>query len=252
MMNLFLTWIVFGSPLAWSGSESFRDTVAQESTQIRQASPDVADRVDGMAPIKNRAGKFFFPGPDLVDVRAQVLIQNRLLFGDDEPTVRAALAMALDGEHRLPWSVVEAMSVGVRAAAINGYKQHGGQDAIEAFEGALVDASDRVRSEAMRLLGYRLDLRSEAIDEALRMGLIDTNATARRFTVRSIAWRGENWGFDAIVPLLSDGDPGVRGAAVRALTQLDRQRAKGMIAIERLSTDNDPRVKRPLRSLFSR
>jgi len=252
MMNIVLTWVVFTASLAWAESESFSDSVAQESAQIRQSNPDIADRVDGMVPIKNRAGKFFFPGPDLVDGRAQVLIQSRLLFGDDDSSVRAALAMALDGDHRLPWSVMESMPVGVRAAAINGYKQHGHQDAVEAFEGALSDSSSRVRAEAMRLLGYRPDVRSEAIDEALHLGLIDKDATARRFTVRSISWRGESWGFDAIAPLLTDRDPGVRGAAVRALAKLDRRRAQELIAIERLSADNDPRVKRPLRSLLSR
>jgi len=248
MMGMAFTWVLFASSMAFA--EPFGETVQQESAQIRLQHPSIAARVDGMMPSKNRAGMPFFPGPDLVDDRAQVLIQDRLLFGADELSVRVALGQALDGDHRLPWAVIKTLPDSLRAALINGYKQHGDDDAVEAFEGALMDRSPMVRAEAMRLVGYRPELQSPRIQSAMREGLSDQDAETRRFTIRSIAWRSESWGFDAITPLLSDADPAVRGAAVRALGRLDRSRAQTLPEIRELQSDIDPKVTRPLRSLL--
>ncbi len=224
--------------------------VSSAAEHIRQHHPEIALRVDEMEPVKNRAGAYFFPGADLVDDRAQKLIQHRLLFGDEEMPVRVALAYALDGEHRLPWSLIQTLPSDLRVALLNGYKKQGEDDAREAFEGALADPSVLVRAEAMRLLGYRPEVRSQSIVNGLRQGLSDQDPTARRLSVRSISWRTENWGFDAIVPLLSDTDPAVRGAAVRALGSLDRPRAQALPALQALQVDTDPQVVRPLNGVL--
>ena len=232
----------------WSSGLATDVDLAAE--QVRQQHPEIALRVDQMEPIRNRAGAYFFPGADLVDERAQVLIQHRLIFGGEEISIRVALAHALDGEHRLPWPVIQTLPADLRAALLNGYKKRGEEDAREAFEGALVDSSVLVRAEAMRLLGYRPDVRSQLIDDGLRQGLRDRDAATRRLTVRSISWRTETWGFDAIIPLLEDTDPAVRGAAVRALGSLDRSRAQALPALKALQVDDDPQVARPLRGLL--
>ena len=248
MMCIAMMLSVIVSSSAWA--EPFRERVQIASVQVGEQHPDIARRVEQMQPVKNRAGRLSFPGPELIDERAQVLIQNRLLFGADELPVRLALAMALDGQHRLPWSVIRGMPEALRTVLINGYKQHGEQDAIDAFEGALTDASVRVRAEAIRLLGYRSDLQSDVIERELRLGLSGQDADVRRFSVRSIAWRNETWGFEAISPLLSDGDARVRGAAVRALGNLDRKRAQAMSEIKALRADPNPYVTRPIGSLL--
>lgn len=247
-MTILMTLTVLATAPAWAGA--FEDTLLEASTKIRQEHAEIAERVDQMEPVRNRAGNFAFPGADLADTRAQTLIQHRVIFGQDDLNVRVALAFALDGQHRLPWSVVDDLPAELRGALINGYKQDGGLDAVDAFEGALTDVDSSVRAEAMRLIGYRVDTTSTAITDALQAGLTDSSADIRRFAARSIAWRSETWGFDAVTPLLSDTDPGVRGAAVRALAQLDKQRAQSMPAVQALKTDDHPKVRRPIKTLF--
>ena len=69
---------------------------------VREQNPELAQHVASLQPMKNRAGKYYFPDAQLVSPDAQVLVTERLLGGDDEPAVQVALAYALDGKHRLP------------------------------------------------------------------------------------------------------------------------------------------------------
>ena len=182
--------VLVGACLAVSSAiaGTFTDDLRADVMQVRQQNLSLVERIDSMQPIQNRAGSAFFPGADLVDEQAQRLIQHRLVFGEDNEFVQVGLALALTGEYRLPWSVISTFPDRVRSALINGYKNDGRDDAQLVFEQALSDASPRVRSEAMRLLGYRPDLRTEAITKAIRNGLADEDVAVRRFTARSIAW----------------------------------------------------------------
>ena len=133
---------------------------------VRERNPELAQHVASLQPMKNRAGKYYFPDAQLVSPDAQVLVTERLLGGDDEPAVQVALAYALDGKHRLPWTVISTQSADVRAALLSGYKKHGAIDAVEAaLSGGLADASDAVQFEAVRLLGRRPDLKNARLVE---------------------------------------------------------------------------------------
>jgi len=248
MMSISTAMALFATVSAWAGP--FEDTLLRDAANIRQAHAELALRVDQMEPGINRAGRYAFAGAELADDRVQILMQHRLLFGQDELPVKAAIAFALNGEHRLPWAVFRTLPVDLRVALLNGYKQHGQGDAVDAFEGGLVDSSALVRSESMRLIGYRPDLRSDAIENGLKGGLTDDDSLVRRFAVRAVAWRGEEWGFESIKPLLSDAAPEVRGAAVRALGQLDKQRARALPEVVALKNDDSPHVARPIKTLF--
>jgi HEAT repeat protein len=248
MMTVSIVLTVFSATLAWA--EPFEERVEMKAVEIRQSHPEVARWVDEMQPRLNRAGALSFAGAELEDSRVQALIQQRLLSGGDKTTVRAALARALDGTHRIPWTIASTLPADVRVALMSRYKQHGQADAVDAFEGAMSDESILVRTEAMRLIGYREDLQSDAITDALRKALNAPSADVRRFGARAIAWRAEPWGFNAILPLLKDVDPGVRGAAVRALGQLDGEKARNLEQVQRLRNDPHPMVARPIRTLF--
>jgi HEAT repeat protein len=229
----------------------FRSDLDTGSDAVRKAHPEIAARVDGMVPIENRAGMLFFPGRDLVDPSAQILIQDRLLEGADTEAVRVALAYALDGAHRLPWAVISAQPAAVRRALLSGYKKAGHADAQAVFAGALADASVQVRMEAARLIGYRSDLVSPVLSAGLHRALADASPEVRSFSVRAMSWRAEDGGFDAIRPLLNDPSAGVRGAAVRALGKLDLDRAVSLEALQALASDNYPKVSRAVRRVLS-
>jgi HEAT repeat protein len=247
MKRLILIALLFSGP---SLAGEFQSTLDAGSDAVRKAHPEIAAHVDGMIPIENRAGMLFFPGRHLVDPSAQLLIQDRLLKDTDTAAVRVALAYALNGAHRLPWSVIVDQPAPVRRALLSGYKKAGHTDAQTVFAGALADPSVQVRMEAARLIGYRADLVSPALSAGLNRGLADASPEVRSFSVRAISWRTEDGGFDAIRPLLNDASASVREAAVRALGKLDPDRAASLEAVRALASDNDPGVGRAVRRVL--
>ncbi len=216
---------------------------------VRERNPELAQHVASLQPMKNRAGKYYFPDARLVSPDAQVLVTERLLNGDDAPAVQVALAYALDGNHRLPWDVISTQPASVRAALLSGYKKHGDADAVDALSGGLADASNAVRFEAVRLLGRRPDLKSARLVDGLKQALASDVVDIRWAAVRALAWRDDAGAFQAIQPLLADKDAKVRGAAVRSLGILDKARALGLSDVDRLRNDPNPHVKRAFRSL---
>ena len=248
-MNTLLMLAVWASSPGLAGN--FVSDLSADADAIRVAHPAVAERVDEMAPIENRAGMWFFPGRDLVEDSAQVLIADRLLDGADREAVAVALAYALDTRHRMPQTVIKTQVPAVRAALLSGYKKVGDGQGLAVFEAALVDGSIQVRMEAVRLVGYRSDLRSPALSAGLGAALSDASPQVRAFSVRSMSWRGEQASFGAICGLLDDTSGAVRGAAVRALGKLDLARAAGLPAIIALSADPDPKVKRAVSRVLS-
>ena len=227
----------------------FTANASTSAESVRERNPELAAHVDSLKPMKNRAGKYYFPDARLVGADAQVLLVDRLLDGGDEPAVQVALAYALDGNHRLPWSVISTQPAAVRTALLSGYKKHGKADAVEALAGGLADASDAVRFEAVRLLGRRPDLKHAHLVDGLKQALASDVVDIRWAAVRALAWRDDAGAFKAIEPLLEDKDAKVRGAAVRSLGILDKARALGLSEVDALRNDPNPHVKRAFRSL---
>ena len=228
---------------------SFAADASPSAADVRASHPALADKIDDLQPKKNRAGKYYFPGHHLTAPEAQVLLVDRLLSGRDAVAVQVALAYALDGDHRLPWSTIKRQPADVRAALLAGYKRHGKADAVEALSGGLEDDSEAVRFEAARLLGHRPDLKSERLVKGLKRGLSAETIDLRWASVRALSWRGDPGSFDAIKPLLADPDAKVRGAAVRALGVLDKARAKALPEVAALANDPNRHVQRAFRSL---
>jgi HEAT repeat protein len=248
MMKSFILFSALFSAPSFGGGSA--EEIGRSADDFRASHPALAERVDGMSPIVNRAGKYFFPGSDLMGHPAQVLIQDRLLDGGDPTPVVVALAYALDGEHRLEPALIAGQPAAVRAALISGYKKHGLLDAVQAFEDALVDPSMGVRLEAVRLIGYRPNLESPTLSRRLLAAIGDPQPPLRAMAARSISWRVEAGGFAAIVPLLSDGSGLVRGAAVRALGKIDPAAAAIHPGVQALKADADPQVSRAIRRVL--
>ena len=217
--------------------------IADEALQVRADHPDVALRVDQMQPMKNLAGGWYFPGPDLVGPVAQTLIQERILARRDDTPVRAALVYALEQENRFSWSNIELEEPLVRVAMIHGYKGLDTPQSAVVLGLAMNDIDASVRAEAVRLVGYRTA--SKGLEPALIQALQDDAAEVRKLSARSLGWLSTTDGFEPLRLLLNDQDADVRAAAVRALGKIDLTAARKLPELERLSMDGaHPSVQR--------
>ena len=218
------------------------DPLARSSAAIRSAHPDVAQRVDGMQPIRNRAGAWYFPGTDLTHPAAQALIKDRIRARQDDAAIRVALVYTLESENRFEWNEIQTEVPSVRVAMLHGYKGINTPEAGTVLVAALQDDVATVRAEAARLAGYRNDV--EGLVPPLMVGLTDPAEDVRRLAVRSLGWHQVQDAFEPVRALLEDSAPHVRVAAIRALAKIDIERARHMPTLSKLKTDENPSVQR--------
>lgn len=242
-----IAWMLFLVASAFSTASAGTADIQEVADVIRHERPQIAERVDQMEPIKNRAGQWFFPGADLTDPAAQVLIQDRLLKAVDAPAVRVALAYALDEHHRLPWDVIRTQEPELRMAMLHAYKNVASEAAVDVLASAMKDEAKMVRAEAVRLAGYLPQLGS--LSQSVVTGLQDEDPSVRMMSVRALGWHEVSEAFTPVVGMLSDPDTQVRLAAIRALGKIDRERATGLTEIQRFAVGDDPALRRAVERL---
>ena len=244
MLNVLLT-ICFATASHGSTSD---DSPLRSATTIRTEHPDIAQRVDGMQPIRNRAGSWYFPGTDLTHPLAQALIKDRIRARLDDASIRVALVYALEAENRFAWNEIQTEEPSVRVAMLHGYKSINTRESGIVLANALQDDASSVRAEAARLVGYRQN--AEGLASSLMVGLTDPAEDVRRLAVRSLGWLQVQDAFEPVSALLEDADPSVRVAAVRALAKIDREKARLLPALSTLKTDENLSVQRAVNRLM--
>jgi hypothetical protein len=235
---------LFFSLTAMAGDWTVQATA--DADRVRVTHPDLAAAIDSLQPIRNRAGKYFFPGKELVSEPAQALLLDRLIRGDDDSEVQVALAYGLVGP--LPWAFIAERPAPVRVALLEAHKK---ADDASALLAGMNDQSNEVVAEAVRLLGYSPDTNAQA-RSLLERALSNESGEVRRLAARSIGWRGHTESFEKVQALLDDTRPGVREAAVRSLGKLDAERAAALPGLVNLANDAHPGTARAVRSVLQR
>jgi HEAT repeat protein len=221
------------------------DALRADAAEVRAASPALAARIDSLQPIRNRAGRFFFPGKGLVGAAAQTLLAERLFFGTDESEIQVALAYSLATP--VAWPTIERQSEPVRVALIQGYKRVP-DEAV--YLAAMADESSAVVGETVRMLGYAGEIESPLLTQQLVASLKHDSGEVRRLAARSLGWLGEQDAFGPLQPLLRDERPGVTEAAVRALGLLDPKQARSLPALIGLAQDPHPGTRRAVKKIL--
>jgi len=233
LRSLFLSLCLTGIAAA----SGFSEQAGARAEQARIADPELAEWVSSVAPTRNRAGQYYFPGRTLVQEHAQALLMERLLSKQDDTEVRVALAYALDSSVLIPWSrVSEEEDPRVRAAMIHLSKESTQPGAAELLASATTDPAPGVRAEALRISGYVQ--RAPQLDRALLRALKDSEPQARALAARSLGWLQVQTAFDAIRPLLADENPEVRDRALQALADINESRTRGLDELLVLQEDS--------------
>lgn len=225
----------------------FTSSATEKALAAAQNQPELADWIQTMTPVRNRAGFFYFPAKNLVQPEAQALLLERLLGAEDDSGVRVALAHALDGSLLIPWEKIAGESdTKVRVAMIHLTKIHKGPESSALLVNALQDPSTEVRAEAARLAGY-VQLNPE-LATALKAHLSDAAPNVRALSARSLGWQADPEYFEVIRPLLKDPEAPVRNRALQALANIDPVKTKAMPELAKLQNDSHaPLAKRAQR-----
>jgi HEAT repeat protein len=245
MMMRFVLGTLLLSFNAFAGD--FTSSATENALNAAQSQPELADWIQTMSPVRNRAGFFYFPTKNLVQPEAQALVLERLLRAEDDSAVRVALAYALDGSLLIPWEKIAAESdAKVRVAMIHLTKIHKGPDSSGLLVNALQDSSTEVRAEAARLAGYVQF--SPNLTTALKAHLSDAAPNVRALAARSLGWQANPEYFEAIRPLLNDPEAAVRNRALQALANIDPVKTRAMPELANLQNDSHaPLAKRAKR-----
>jgi len=218
-------------------ASDFSDRTLEASESTQRIQPELAQWVNNLQPIRNRAGQFYFPGEALGQADAQALLMVRLLNAKDSPEVRTSLAYALDSSVLIPWAhIAEEPDAGVRAAMIHLTKHNKSPESAKLLNQALRDPAPEVRTEAARLAGYAQT--TPQLEQALLACLKDPSGDVRAFSARSLGWQGNIKSFEAIQRLLRDPDAPVRDRALQALAALDTPRTQALPELIGLQKDS--------------
>lgn len=210
--------------------------------QIEQADSVALHNVSQWQPVPTRAGTLRFLGSPIDDASLlDALMLQRLNAGNDSVGVQVAIvdylseSESLDAFWRTFWDERPSLRVAMLAHAKDADAGH----ATDMLLLGMMDADSAVRTEAVRLSGYRGEA---ALSTALSLRLQDEDATVRALAARAIGWRQDRQHFEALQPLLSDEAADVRLNALRAMHALDAEATQGIAALTALQQDADPRV----------
>ncbi len=228
------------------------------AAEARREGAEARAFLEGLEPVKTRAGHLRFTARELEDPQASSIFAARLASADNPPELRLALAEAL---HRSggEWSAASLAQLEVeadpevRAILIRTLAKAPVEAALVGLERGLVDPLPAVRRAAAELAGWAPAAgRDPSVEASLRGALSDDDAGVRAAASRAFGLLGGSARFEAVRPGLADDDAEVRLQSLRALERLDRPRAAALSEVAGLAAeDPDPRVARAAGKLRS-
>lgn len=134
----------------------------------------------------------------------------------------------------------QALSDGVRGAAVKGLGACGGAESFKTIVEALDNSAPAIRVGAIQALQYMP--RNTRAEAAAAKALTDPDPTVLAAAVRTVGTQRQAGRVEQVRPLLDHADPGVRAAAVEALATLGG--SSSVISISRrLKDDRDASVR---------
>jgi hypothetical protein len=231
-----------------ANASDFSERILEASESAQQGQSELAQQINERQPMRNRAGRFYFPGKDLSHPDAQALLMVRLLNAKDSTEIRVSLAYALDSTVLIPWShIAEEPEAIVRAAMLHLTKHNKSPESAKIVKQALNDSAPEVRIQAARLAGYVQA--TPHLNHALITSLKDSSGDVRAFSARSLGWQGNTASFEAIRVLLRDPEAHVRDRALQALAVLDTPRTQALPELIGLQKDSHSPLARRAKQL---
>jgi HEAT repeat protein len=225
------------------------DQIAQEAAAARASDPGLAQAVDGIAFVKNRAG---LPRPVFEragDPTAALLIAHRILAATDDDTTRAQLVRLLlharpDLAHRVllhdPSEAVRAMTSLVLARAEY-------DDRVRALLDGLGDPAPSVRAAFARAA---TEESAPEVLEALQQALRDPEPGVRSAAAWTLGVHRTPTAIPALENAMNDPDAQVQLEALRALHRVAPDNARAHPMTAKLAANPDPRIARAARRIL--
>ena len=219
----------------------------QRAEAVRAADPAGYAAVSGLRPIRTRKGTPRFVGELLRDPAAADVLLGRLVEGEDDPMLRAALVEALPrtGGHygtALVSLLSEESDADVRVVMVAALERADALSARAGLSAALHDADPSVRAEAARVTSMRAD--GDVLAAALEGVLDDEASQVRAAAAHSLGVLESTDARDALLGGLDDADPVVRLESLRGLERIDPAFTASLPQLSSLQSDDDARVAR--------
>jgi HEAT repeat protein len=206
------------------------------------------DQLMALSPQKTRAGWVRFTDPVIHSPEAADILLERLTAAGDAPDVRAAIAEAIGstgGDYAVAVSQLLATEADprVREMLVGTLgRQVKTSDALVGLGTALQDSSPAVRAASARTLAERSD--GAQLGDALIGLLADAEPSVRGDAARALGILQVTAAVQPIANLLADANADVRLDALRAVERIDLQAARSLPVLAQLEQDEDERVKR--------
>lgn len=229
-----------GTPVA-----DWRPWVDAEVQRLRAQRPDYVDAVMAMEPRTTRAGSLRLTGPLLRQPDAAPLLLARLTSGDESTEVRAAIVEALprttgDYSAALAELITVETDARVRELIAGAMWRAQAPYALEGLAVAAADADAAVRTEAVRSLGRRTDgaERSAVVIAALS----DQDESVQTEAARALGNLQVDEAKAALTDRVAHGSTVVQRHALRALSRIDADYARGLPQVTALRSSDDPKL----------
>jgi hypothetical protein len=220
--------------------------VASEVKRLHTDDPELYNAVRTLEPRITRARTLRFSGADLLTrPDAAPLLIDRLIHGQDDDDVRAALVEAIGGTGA-PFgpAIVELLErerdTGVRRVMVSVLRYADSASAQRGLALGLSDSEASVRIDAVYALARRND--AAMLSDALLVAATDPDDGVRQAAAQTLGAMGVDEAKDTLVGLLSDANPEVRYISLRALERIDAGYVATLPKAKSLRDDADPRV----------